>query len=286
MHPHVLRHTCAKSLLQAGVDTSVLALWLGHAGIRSTDAYLHADMSIKEKALALTTPQEATGRYHPPTRSSRFSKVCDHAEPRGAASLLRRLLRLGARHSREVGIGPGKGGRRGRKYGVLRRRTPPMADDALWQHSREGTMGFRRRSRVRRESRTSLALAVILALLLASIPALATPAAAAAPGVKVTFKIEYLRQIEDPDSGGVGDGDYFPKVRIADGPLQTGPASRTTSSNPSACPRRPTAGPSPTRTFRVTSPPWTSRSRCGTGMTASTPTRTGWTSAPTTRTWN
>ncbi|MFC7722517.1 tyrosine-type recombinase/integrase [Nonomuraea recticatena] len=78
-----MRHTCAKSLLQAGVDTSVLALWLGHAGIRSTDAYLHADMSIKEKALALTTPQEATGRYHPPTRSSRFSKVCDHAEPRG-----------------------------------------------------------------------------------------------------------------------------------------------------------------------------------------------------------
>ncbi|WP_165969956.1 hypothetical protein [Nonomuraea terrae] len=39
-------------------------LWLGHAGIRSTDACLHADMSIKEKALALTTPQEAPpGRY-------------------------------------------------------------------------------------------------------------------------------------------------------------------------------------------------------------------------------
>ncbi|MEU7745383.1 tyrosine-type recombinase/integrase [Nonomuraea sp. NPDC049158] len=66
LHPHVLRHTCAMSLLQAGVDTSVIALWLGHAGVRSTDAYLHADMSIKEKALALTTPQEAPpGRYHP-----------------------------------------------------------------------------------------------------------------------------------------------------------------------------------------------------------------------------
>ena len=54
------------TLLQAGVDTSVIALWLGHAGVRSTDAYLHADISIKEKALALTTSASARpGRYHP-----------------------------------------------------------------------------------------------------------------------------------------------------------------------------------------------------------------------------
>jgi hypothetical protein len=54
------------TLLQAGVDTSVIALWLGHAGVRSTDAYLHADISIKEKALALTTPASTRpGRYHP-----------------------------------------------------------------------------------------------------------------------------------------------------------------------------------------------------------------------------
>jgi site-specific recombinase XerD len=66
VHPHVLRHSCAMSLLQAGVDTSVIALWLGHAGVRSTDAYVHADISIKEKALALTTPAEARpGRYRP-----------------------------------------------------------------------------------------------------------------------------------------------------------------------------------------------------------------------------
>jgi site-specific recombinase XerD len=56
IHPHVFRHTCAMTLLQAGVDTSVIALWLGHAGVRSTDAYVHADITIKEKALALTTP--------------------------------------------------------------------------------------------------------------------------------------------------------------------------------------------------------------------------------------
>ncbi|MBK3629692.1 tyrosine-type recombinase/integrase [Streptomyces sp. MBT49] len=60
IHPHVLRHSCAMSLLQAGVDTTVIALWLGHAGVRSTDAYVHADMTIKEQALALTAP--VTGR--------------------------------------------------------------------------------------------------------------------------------------------------------------------------------------------------------------------------------
>lgn len=66
IHPHVLRHSCAMSLLQAGVDTSVIALWLGHAGVRSTDAYIHADISIKEKALALTTPASVRpGRYRP-----------------------------------------------------------------------------------------------------------------------------------------------------------------------------------------------------------------------------
>lgn len=73
MHPHVFRHTCAMSLLQAGVDTSVIALWLGHAGIRSTDAYIHADLSIKEKALALVTPTAATpGRYHPTDKTLAF----------------------------------------------------------------------------------------------------------------------------------------------------------------------------------------------------------------------
>jgi site-specific recombinase XerD len=66
IHPHVLRHSCAMALLHAGVDTSVIALWLGHASIRSTDTYVHADMTTKEKALALTTPTAAQpGRYRP-----------------------------------------------------------------------------------------------------------------------------------------------------------------------------------------------------------------------------
>ena len=48
------------------MDTAVIALWLGHAGVRSTDAYLHADIGIKEKALALTAPPSGQpGRCHP-----------------------------------------------------------------------------------------------------------------------------------------------------------------------------------------------------------------------------
>ena len=63
---HVLRHTTAMCLLHAGVDTSVIALWLGHVSIETTQIYLHADMSIKERALARTRPPNSRhGRYHP-----------------------------------------------------------------------------------------------------------------------------------------------------------------------------------------------------------------------------
>jgi len=64
VHPHVLRHSCAMSLLQAGVDGTVIALWLGHADTRSTQPYIHADMTIKERALELVKPASvAPGRY-------------------------------------------------------------------------------------------------------------------------------------------------------------------------------------------------------------------------------
>lgn len=62
--PHVLRHTCAMDLLKRGVDTSVIALWLGHESVQTTQIYLHADMSLKERALALTTsPKTKVNRY-------------------------------------------------------------------------------------------------------------------------------------------------------------------------------------------------------------------------------
>lgn len=65
--PHVLRHTCAMSLLAVGVDISVIALWLGHEGVETTQIYLHADLAIKERALARTAPAGTKpGRYRPP----------------------------------------------------------------------------------------------------------------------------------------------------------------------------------------------------------------------------
>lgn len=54
-------------LLSAGVDTSVIALWLGHSNITTTQVYIHADLALKERALARTAPQNApSGRYQPP----------------------------------------------------------------------------------------------------------------------------------------------------------------------------------------------------------------------------
>ncbi len=54
--PHVLRHATAMDLLQHGVDRSVIALWLGHESVETTQMYLHADMRLKEKALSRTVP--------------------------------------------------------------------------------------------------------------------------------------------------------------------------------------------------------------------------------------
>jgi len=64
--PHTLRHTTAMQLLQKGVDRSVIALWLGHESIETTQVYLHADLRLKEKALARTAASgPAPGRYRP-----------------------------------------------------------------------------------------------------------------------------------------------------------------------------------------------------------------------------
>lgn len=65
--PHTLRHTAAMTLLRAGIDITVIALWLGHESPTSTRIYLHADMALKEQAIARTSPPdtEAT-RYQAP----------------------------------------------------------------------------------------------------------------------------------------------------------------------------------------------------------------------------
>lgn len=64
--PHVLRHSCAMSLREAGVDISTIALWLGHEHIATAQIYLHADLAIKERALARAAPPGSVpGRYRP-----------------------------------------------------------------------------------------------------------------------------------------------------------------------------------------------------------------------------
>jgi integrase/recombinase XerD len=65
--PHTLRHTAAMELLHSGVDITVIALWLGHESPATTHIYLHADMALKEKALARTTsPTSTPDRYQAP----------------------------------------------------------------------------------------------------------------------------------------------------------------------------------------------------------------------------
>ena len=65
--PHTLRHSTAMALLHAGVDTSIIALWLGHETADTTQIYLHADMTIKERALARIPPTNSVhSRYSAP----------------------------------------------------------------------------------------------------------------------------------------------------------------------------------------------------------------------------
>lgn len=110
VHPHVLRHTCAMNLLHAGVDTAVIALWLGHADIRSTTAYLHADMTIKERALQrMATADMPAGRYRPGDKLLAFLdalRLSRYVGARGSA----RTPTTNARSNRappQVGIVPG-----------------------------------------------------------------------------------------------------------------------------------------------------------------------------------
>ena len=65
--PHVLRHSAAMRLLEAGIDATVIALWLGHEKVATVQTYIHADLALNERALARTAPGDTpTGRYRPP----------------------------------------------------------------------------------------------------------------------------------------------------------------------------------------------------------------------------
>jgi integrase/recombinase XerD len=71
--PHTLRHSAAMELLRAGVDRSVIALWLGHESMETTQMYLHADMRLKEQAMARTaSTRSPRTRYRPEDRLLAF----------------------------------------------------------------------------------------------------------------------------------------------------------------------------------------------------------------------
>jgi len=71
--PHVLHHSTAMDLVQNGVDRSVIAMWLGHESMDTTQMYLHANIELKEKALAKTEPFRGQHRrYRPPDQLLAF----------------------------------------------------------------------------------------------------------------------------------------------------------------------------------------------------------------------
>jgi len=73
--PHVLRHAAAMELLQAGVDRAVIALWLGHESVETTQIYLDADLALKEQALSKTNPVKgAPKRFQPDDELLAFLK--------------------------------------------------------------------------------------------------------------------------------------------------------------------------------------------------------------------
>jgi len=71
--PHVMRHTCAMRMLASGIDSTTIALWLGHESSESTRPYIHADLRLKQQALDRTAPPHTRpGRYKPPDKLLAF----------------------------------------------------------------------------------------------------------------------------------------------------------------------------------------------------------------------
>src|SRR5262249_49049376 len=114
--PHVLRHSAAMALLHSGVDITVIALWLGHESPATTRVYLHADMAMKEQALARMTPLGSQpGRYTAPDTLLAFLDTLrpgnhrsGYAAPSAPTNLSPAPLHH-VRHIRPVGIWPEPG---------------------------------------------------------------------------------------------------------------------------------------------------------------------------------
>jgi integrase/recombinase XerD len=103
--PHTLRHSAAMALLHAGVDPVTIALWMGHESPRSTQPYIHADLKLKEKALARTSPPTTkTGRYRPPDKLLAFLEGLGLCRPPDMRECGRQGFPGDRRHNRGPGI--------------------------------------------------------------------------------------------------------------------------------------------------------------------------------------
>ncbi len=103
--PHTLRHSAAMALLHAGVDPVTIALWMGHESPRSTQPYIHADLKLKEKALARTSsPTTKTGRYRPPDKLLAFLEGLGLCRPPDMRERGRQGTSWRPRHNRGPGI--------------------------------------------------------------------------------------------------------------------------------------------------------------------------------------
>ena len=104
---HTPRHTAAMRLLHAGTDTSVIALWMGHEQAETTQIYLHADLTLKEQALARTTPPDTRpGRYRPPDKLLAFLEALRLCRPFRRPHDRHQQPLIPARHNPEVGVMP------------------------------------------------------------------------------------------------------------------------------------------------------------------------------------
>ena len=103
--PHVLRHSAAMALLHAGNDITVIALWMGHESVTTTQIYLQADMALKQQALDRTTPPGAQpGRYQPLTSCWPSSKPCDYADIPDPVTPAHQRRAARCRHNDGVGV--------------------------------------------------------------------------------------------------------------------------------------------------------------------------------------
>jgi integrase/recombinase XerD len=103
--PHTLRHSTAMDLLHHGVDQAVIALWLGHESVATSQIYIHADMRMKEKALArVAAPATPTSRFQPDDQLLAFLEGSDYAEPPHGQKLGKQAPAEAMRHNPGYGI--------------------------------------------------------------------------------------------------------------------------------------------------------------------------------------